>query len=89
MKYRDTTEQHHRLASSTVCELLRDVIPSYRMDHMHEGGEGVQLKKDTFTLHKFEKGLLQCSKDFLMKLEKRMKNKTRGTDNFSSTGTLH
>ena len=45
------------------------------MDRHHEGGDGVQLKKDTFALHKFEKGLLQCSKDFLMKLEKRMKNK--------------
>ena len=64
-----------RLASSTVCELLKDVIPSYRMDRHHEGGEGVKLKKDTFALHKFEKGLLQCAKDFLMKLERRMKNK--------------
>ena len=67
-----------------MCELLKDVIPSYRMDRHHEGaGEGaVKLKKETFALHKFEKGLLQCAKDFLVKLEKRMKNKKS-----SSTGT--
>ncbi len=66
----------YKLVSSTVNELLKDVIPSYAVDSHHVGaGPDVKLKKETMALQGFEKGLLQCAKDFLVKLEKNLQGK--------------
>ncbi len=61
-----------RLASTTACELLKDVIPGYNIAH-HQT-EGVLLKKETKRLQKFENTVLVCAKNFLMKMERVVKD---------------
>jgi nucleolar complex protein 3 len=64
-----------KLVSSTVNEMLKDVIPNYSMDKHHEGGADGKLKKETLGLQKFERGILLCAKTFLVKLEKHLQGK--------------
>lgn len=60
-----------KLIATSVNELLKDVIPNYKIAH-HDDKDTL-LKKETLKLQKFEKALLNCAKNHLMKLEKQLK----------------
>ena len=59
------------LATTTVAEVLKDVIPNYKIAETVEDSreEGVLLKKDTMKLQKYESKLLEACKSFLVRLE--------------------
>ena len=59
-----------KLASASVCEILKDIIPNYKILDHEEQDKSVKLKKDTLKLHKYETALLNCVKRFLVKCER-------------------
>jgi len=63
-----------KLAASTVAEVLKDVIPAYRIAQ-HDDDEGVKLKKETLRLHGYEAGVLRHAKEFLVKMEVHVRQK--------------
>ena len=68
-----------KLAALTVCEILKDVIPSYKILELDDKNQ--KLKKETLKLNKYEQGVLNCTKNYLVKLEKLAKGQSssRGT----------
>ncbi|XP_040579378.2 LOW QUALITY PROTEIN: nucleolar complex protein 3 homolog [Lepeophtheirus salmonis] len=58
------------LVSTSIVEIFKDVLPSYKI---RQQPEGVKLKKDTLKLQKYESALLICVKNFLVRLENRLK----------------
>ena len=70
-----------KLITASVNEILKDIIPSYKIDHHNQDNSEVLQKKGTMKLQKYENALLQCAKSHLMKLEVYVKNKKdRETD---------
>ncbi|XP_054260886.1 nucleolar complex protein 3 homolog [Macrosteles quadrilineatus] len=60
-----------KLVLLSLTEVFKDILPSYQISH-HEDNT-VKLKKDTKTLHDYEKSLLKGYRLFLMRLEKMAK----------------
>ncbi|CAB4057974.1 NOC3 [Lepeophtheirus salmonis] len=58
------------LVSTSIVEIFKDVLPSYKI---RQQPEGVKLKKDTLKYKKYESALLICVKNFLVRLENRLK----------------
>ena len=54
-----------KLASASVLEIFKDIIPNYKISDHETADKTVKLKKDTLKLHKYETSLLQCVKRFL------------------------
>ncbi len=65
-----------KLVVSTITELLKDVIPAYRISH-HQQDSGTLQKKETLRITRYENGLLQCAKTLLVKLEKLVRTPKR------------
>ena len=59
-----------KLASASVLEILKDIIPNYKIADHEEQDKNVKLRKDTLKLHKYETALLNCVKRFLVKCER-------------------
>ena len=59
-----------KLASASVLEILKDIIPNYKIADHETQDKAVKLKKDTLKLHKYETALLNCVKRFLVKCER-------------------
>ena len=59
-----------KLASASVLEIFKDIIPNYKISDHETQDKTVKLKKDTLKLHKYETSLLQCVKRFLVKCER-------------------
>ena len=59
-----------KMASASVLEIFKDIIPSYKIADHETQDKTVKLKKDTLKLHKYESALLQCVKRFLVKCER-------------------
>jgi len=55
------------LAATTVAEVLKDIIPAYKISH-HDNQDTI-LKKETLRLQGYELGILRCAKEFLVKME--------------------
>jgi len=69
-----------RLAAISVCEILKDIIPNYKITDVLEQTKDTKLKKDTLRLQKYENGILSCTKNYLIKLERivsKCKNNTK------------
>ncbi|KOB68900.1 Nucleolar complex protein 3-like protein [Operophtera brumata] len=73
-----------KLASLSAGEVFRDILPDYML--RHQDYSDVKLKKDTLSLYKYEKELLEFYKRYLQRLEKaagvlrRKKGDTRKPD---------
>jgi len=70
-----TTAKHtvSKLTILTVCEILKDVLPNYKIQEAgskEDKDEGPKLKKETLKLQKYEQAVLTATKKFLVKLEK-------------------
>jgi len=63
-----------KLACLTVCEILKDIIPNYKILETKEQDKDQKLKKETMRLQKYEQGILTCTKNYLVKLEKTVQN---------------
>ncbi len=74
-----------KLVASTVTELLKDVIPAYKIAHHNQDSSDTLQKKDTLKLQKYESAVLQCAKSTLVKLEKPIKDPKK----VSTTTGLH
>ena len=61
-----------KIASATVNELLKDIIPSYKISH-HAIDDSTMQKKSTLKLQGYEKTLLNSAKSHLTKLERHVK----------------
>ena len=59
-----------KLAAASVVEILKDIIPNYKIGDHETQDKSVKLKKDTLKLHRFESALLACVKRFLVKCER-------------------
>ena len=59
-----------KLAAASVVEILKDIIPNYKIADHETQDKSVKLKKDTLKLHRYETALLQCIKRFLVKCER-------------------
>jgi nucleolar complex protein 3 len=59
-----------KLASASVLEILKDLIPNYKIADHESTDKTVKLKKDTLKLHRYETALLNCVKRFLVKCER-------------------
>ena len=59
-----------KLAAASVVEILKDIIPNYKIGDHETQDKSVKLKKDTLKLHKHETALLNCVKRFLVKCER-------------------
>ena len=59
-----------KLASATILEIFKDVLPNYKILDHEESDSTVKLKKETLKLHKYETSLLNCVKRYLVKLER-------------------
>ena len=59
-----------KLAAISVCEILKDIIPNYKILDTKENSKDTKLKKDTLKLQKYENGILSCTKNYLIKLER-------------------
>ena len=75
-----------KLVSTTVGELLKDVIPNYKIAHHNQ--ENSLQKKDTRKLQNFENSILTCAKNYLMKLEKVLKRQKIYDDSHSAIHAL-
>ena len=56
-----------------MCEILKDVLPNYKIQEAgskEDKDEGPKLKKETLKLQKYEQAVLTATKKFLVKLEK-------------------
>lgn len=73
-----------KLATVSACEVFKDILPEYML--RHQDYSNVKLKKDTLSLYKYEKELLEFYKRYLQRLEKaagvlrRKKGDTRKPD---------
>lgn len=64
-----------KLAALSVCEILKDIIPNYKIIDTSAGHEkDLKLKKDTMRLQKYENAILTCTKNYLIKLERIVSN---------------
>ena len=68
-----------KLASASVLEIFKDIIPSYKIADHEENDKNVKLKKDTLKLHKYETALLGCVKRFLVKCERIVSENKKST----------
>ena len=59
-----------KLASASLLEILRDIIPNYKIADHETQDKNVKLRKDTLKLHRYETALLNCVKRFLVKCER-------------------
>ena len=59
-----------KLAAISVCEILKDIIPNYKILDTSDNDKDTKLKKDTIKLQKYENGILSCTKNYLIKLER-------------------
>ncbi|XP_050354984.1 nucleolar complex protein 3 homolog [Nymphalis io] len=57
-----------KLATISAAEVFCDILPDYKI--RHQDYSDVKLKKDTLTLYKYEKELLEFYKRYLQRLEK-------------------
>ncbi|KAI8437344.1 hypothetical protein MSG28_011685 [Choristoneura fumiferana] len=57
-----------KLASLSAYEVFKDILPEYQI--RHQDYSNIKLKKDTLTLYKYEKELLEFYKRYLQRLEK-------------------
>ena len=64
-----------KLAALSVCEILKDIIPNYKIIDTSSGqNKEEKLKKDTLKLQKYENAILICTKNYLIKLERIVTN---------------
>ena len=64
-----------KLAALSVCEILKDIIPNYKIIDASSGLEkDAKLKKDTIKLQKYENAILSSTKNYLIKLERIVAN---------------
>ena len=77
------------LATTTVAEVLKDVIPNYKINEVvgDTREDGVLLRKDTLKLQKYESKLLEATKSFLVRLEPLVN--ANKMDNKSSRRSFH
>ena len=60
-----------KLAALSVCEILKDIIPNYKIIDTSAGHEkDLKLKKDTMRLQKYENAILTCTKNYLIKVRR-------------------
>lgn len=64
-----------RLLSTSINELLKDVIPNYKI--AHHNSENTLQRKETRKLQNFENAILRSARNHLTYLEKNVKNKHR------------
>ena len=68
-----------KLASASVLEIFKDIIPNYKIADHETQDKTVKLKKDTLKLHRFETALLNCVKRYLVKCERIVSEGERST----------
>jgi len=76
-----------RLAAISVCEILKDIIPNYKITDILEQTKDTKLKKDTLRLQKYENGILSCTKNYLIKLE-RIVSKCKNNTKMRNVGSM-
>ena len=65
-----------KLAALSVCEILKDIIPNYKIIDTSLGqSKETKLKKDTLKLQRYENAILICTKNYLIKLERIVANR--------------
>jgi len=64
-----------KLAAASIVEILKDIIPNYKIADHETQDKTVKLKKDTLKLHRYETALLGCIKRFLVKCERIVSDK--------------
>ena len=66
-----------KYAAITVTELLKDVLPNYKINHHNNNNnqENVLQKKETLKLQSYENFLLNSAKNFLKNMEKALGDK--------------